>query len=110
MTQIWYYNFIILLFKLSCICLQLSENINIATTKKVKQTKQMTKTKKKDAALELEGNQQINQLKKKQFKKDKKMKMRKDKITMQLADGLENITMSSKGKDESYNFDTDFQM
>ena len=61
----------------------------------------------------LEGNQQLNQIKKKQFKKEKKDRRRRDKVSQQLAMGLENVSFKSNGEKTEgadYDFDTDFNM
>lgn len=60
--------------------------------------------------MELEGNQQLNQIRKKQFKKEKKQRNRREKVAQQLATGLENFSLntSKEMSVESYDFDTDF--
>lgn len=90
--------------------MQLTDKISISTSKKQKQAKPSPRVKKPDPEMELEGNQKLNQIKKKQFKKDKKERSKKDKIAMQLSSGLENFSLNSENKDDSYNFDTDFNM
>lgn len=56
----------------------------------------------------LEGNQQLNRLKKKEFKKEKKTKLKKEKVEIQLSGSLENFTLTNKIDD--YDFDTDFKV
>lgn len=59
--------------------------------------------------MEIEGNQKLNQIKKKQFKKEKKDRNRKEKVVLQLSNGLENINMS-KSSNEDYDFNVDFEL
>lgn len=58
--------------------------------------------------MQLEGNRQLNQLRKKQFKKEKKERNRREKVALQLSAGLENFSLNM---DESENFmNTDVNM
>lgn len=82
----------------------MSNKINVESKKTKKKGK--TETKKVDPEMELEGNLKLNQVRKKQFKKEKKMRNRRDKVAQQLASGLENFTLKSDNK--NYNFDTDY--
>lgn len=59
--------------------------------------------------MEIEGNQKLNQIKKKQFKKERKDRNRKEKVVLQLSNGLENINMS-KSSNEDYDFNVDFEL
>ncbi|XP_066260480.1 guanine nucleotide-binding protein-like 3 homolog [Euwallacea similis] len=91
----------------------LNDDINIATAKKSLVRKKMsaTRVKKTDPEMALEGNQKLNQIKRKQFKKEKKDRCRKEKVAQQLAAGLENFSLRSGDLNQShedYNFDTDF--
>lgn len=61
--------------------------------------------------MELEGNKKLNQIKKKQFKKEKKQRKRRDKVALQLATGLENFSLNadkSNLMEDDYDFKTDF--
>ncbi|KAK4876229.1 hypothetical protein RN001_012651 [Aquatica leii] len=89
----------------------LSSNINIVENKKIKKGKGETRLKKVDPEMLLEGNQQLNKVKKMQFKKAKKKERRKEKIALQVASGLENFTdPTQKQESDSYDFNTDFNM
>lgn len=79
---------------------QLSENIAIQATDKKKKSKGAA-AEKKNPEMQLEGNLKLNQIKKQQFKKEKKLKNRKEKIELQVAESVEN--------EGNYDFDTDFQ-
>lgn len=87
----------------------LSDNVSIAAKKKVISRKASTKT--VDPEMELEGNQKLNQIKKKQFKKEKKKQARRDKVAQQLSAGLENFSLKNgptKEINEDYDFNEDF--
>lgn len=62
--------------------------------------------KKTDPLFEIEGNQKLNKVKKLQFKKDKKERARKEKEASQLANQLDEISVSVN---DDYDFDTDFK-
>lgn len=87
----------------------MSENVNIQVKKKKKHATKENATK-KDAEMNLEGNQQLNKVRKQQFKQQKKKQLRADKVALQLAAGLENVTVQNSDKSEGYNFETDFVM
>lgn len=90
--------------------MQLSNRVKVTATKKNERNKAEPRTKKADPEMELEGNQKLNQIRKKQFKKEKKQRNRREKVAQQLAVGLENFSLNTQ-KDmsvESYDFDTDF--
>lgn len=83
--------------------------MSIAAKKKVISRKASTKT--VDPEMELEGNQKLNQIKKKQFKKEKKKQARRDKVAQQLSAGLENFSLKNgptKEINEDYDFNEDF--
>lgn len=64
-----------------------------------------------DREMELEGNQKLNQIKKKQFKKEKKQRNRRDKVAQQLSAGLENFSLDidkTNAMVDDYDFKTDF--
>ncbi|XP_066155961.1 guanine nucleotide-binding protein-like 3 homolog [Euwallacea fornicatus] len=91
----------------------LNENINIGPGKKslIGKTTSVTRVKKTNPEMALEGNQKLNQIKKKQFKKERKDRSRKEKVAQQLATGLENFSLCSgdlNETNEDYNFHTDF--
>lgn len=66
---------------------------------------------KKDPEMELEGNLKLNQIRKKQFKKEKKQRNRKEKIALQLSEGLNMCSLNgNKSEEENYNFETDFEI
>lgn len=90
---------------------QLSNNINVNIEKKVKSKKASKIPNKKIAEPEndLEGNRKLNKLVKKKFKADVKNRLRKEKVEMQLADGLENFTISTKSE-TNYDFGEDYKM
>lgn len=94
--------------------LQLSKQINVDSTNKKskKQKKRNSNAKTKvDAEMQLEGNLQLNQIKKKQFKKERKMKNRKEIAEKQLTNGLNNFTIageSTSNDNENYSFETDY--
>lgn len=86
------------------------DNVNVAIKKKQKQkAKAKPRIKKGDPEMEIEGNKKLNQIKKKQFKKERKDKNRKEKLTMQLSNGVDNITLN-KSNNENYDFNVDFDM
>ncbi|XP_018576032.1 guanine nucleotide-binding protein-like 3 homolog [Anoplophora glabripennis] len=88
----------------------LSDRIKVAPTKKSGKSKVEPRLKKVDPEMELEGNQKLNQIRKNQFKKEKKQRNRREKVSQQLAAGLDNFSLNTN-KDmsvESYDFDTDF--
>nr|CAH7755874.1 unnamed protein product [Callosobruchus chinensis] len=86
----------------------LSKNMNVAA-KKAQKPKQTPRVKKLDPEMELEGNLKLNQLKKKQFKKDKKQRRRRETVALQLSAGLENFNITAVSEStESYDFKTDF--
>lgn len=81
--------------------------------KNIKKGGGKSESKKKDPEMELEGNQQLNKVRKMQFKKDRKQRMRKEVVAMQLSAGLDNVSFAAKqeGKgEENYDFDEDFKM
>ncbi|XP_056634634.1 guanine nucleotide-binding protein-like 3 homolog [Diorhabda sublineata] len=89
----------------------ISASTNVVSTKKKQKQKGIPRVKKVNPEMELEGNQQLNQIKKKQFKKEKKDRRRRDKVAQQLSIGLDNFSLNgTKDKDtlENYDFDTDF--
>lgn len=87
----------------------LSGNINIATKKKSLGEKLNShRVKNVDSEMLLEGNQKLNQLKKKQFKKEKKDMARKEKLSKQLSAGLESVSLKTQSED--YDFETDFNI
>ncbi|XP_028134415.1 guanine nucleotide-binding protein-like 3 homolog [Diabrotica virgifera virgifera] len=81
---------------------------NIVSNKKKQKQKGVARLKKLDPEMELEGNQKLNQIRKKQFKKEKKDQRRREKVAMQLSSGLENFNLNKSNESEDYNFDTDF--
>jgi nuclear GTP-binding protein len=90
----------------------LSDKISVATSKRRRKKGKKDEAKKRDPEMELEGNLKLNQVKKKQFKKEKKMRNRRDRVAQQLSTGLENfnLTSESEKKDADYSFDQDFVM
>lgn len=90
----------------------MSDRVKVASAKKKEKAKSELRTKKVDPEMELEGNQKLNQIRKKQFKREKKQRNRREKVAQQLAAGLENFSLDT-GKDmsvENYEFDRDFVM
>lgn len=78
---------------------------------KKKQKTAERSNKKIDPEMELEGNQKLNQIKKKQFKKEKKQRNRRDKVAQQLSAGLENFSLNmdkNNANEADYDFKTDF--
>ncbi|XP_063378870.1 guanine nucleotide-binding protein-like 3 homolog isoform X1 [Cydia fagiglandana] len=66
-----------------------------------------------DPEMLLEGNTKLNKLRKQQFKKDKKKHARNEKVAVNLAGVLENVTLTSfknTSKKDEYNFKEDFAM
>ncbi|RZC31879.1 GN3L Grn1, MMR HSR1, and/or FeoB N domain containing protein [Asbolus verrucosus] len=86
----------------------LSKKISIQN-RKMKKNKNET-TKKVDPEMTLEGNQKLNQIKKMQFKKEKKMRNRREKVAQTLASGLENFSLTTDKQDTDYSFDEDYVM
>ncbi|XP_047521458.1 guanine nucleotide-binding protein-like 3 homolog [Pieris napi] len=64
---------------------------------------------KKDPEMQIEGNTKLNQIKKMQFKKDKKKRARNERKAVELADVLETVTLTSINKDD-YSFKEDFSL
>ncbi|XP_043475681.1 guanine nucleotide-binding protein-like 3 homolog [Leptopilina heterotoma] len=64
------------------------------------------KKKKTDPLFEIEGNQNLNKIKKLQFKKEKKERARKEKEAVQLSNQLDQISVNTN---DDYDFDTDFK-
>jgi len=90
----------------------LNSNINVETKKKKnKKEKSEARVKKADPEMQLDGNQKLNKIKKAEFKKQKKMERRKEKVALQLAAGLESFSLTGEQKsDDSYDFSSDFNM
>ncbi|XP_072378210.1 guanine nucleotide-binding protein-like 3 homolog [Diabrotica undecimpunctata] len=86
----------------------ITANTNVVSNKKKQKQKGVARLKKLDPEMELEGNQKLNQIRKKQFKKEKKDQRRREKVAMQLSSGLENFNLNKSNESEDYNFDTDF--
>ncbi|CAG9828930.1 unnamed protein product [Diabrotica balteata] len=86
----------------------ITANTNIVSNKKKQKQRGVARLKKLDPEMELEGNQKLNQIRKKQFKKEKKDQRRREKVAMQLSSGLENFNLNKSNESEDYNFDTDF--
>ncbi|KAG5897472.1 hypothetical protein JTB14_031098 [Gonioctena quinquepunctata] len=88
----------------------LSKNIKLTTTKKKGKSKGEARTKKVDPEMALEGNQKLNQIKKLEFKKEKKKRNRRARVSQQLAESLESVSLntSKEMSVENYDFDTDF--
>lgn len=86
----------------------------IVPTKKVKKDAKAVqkknnatqKKKKTDPLFEIEGNQNLNKIKKLQFKKEKKERARKEKEAVQLSNQLDQISVNAN---DDYDFDTDFK-
>ncbi|CAK1552840.1 unnamed protein product [Leptosia nina] len=64
---------------------------------------------KKDPEMLIEGNTKQNKLRKMQFKKDKKKRVKSEKKAVELADVLENVTLTTM-KNDDYSFKEDFPM
>ncbi|KAJ8928028.1 hypothetical protein NQ314_019439, partial [Rhamnusium bicolor] len=88
----------------------LSGTINVTTVKKNVKNRGEARSKKIEPEMTLEGNQKLNQIRKKQFKKEKKQRNKRDKVAQQLASGLENFSLNTDKNMsvESYDFDKDF--
>ncbi|TGZ58409.1 guanine nucleotide-binding protein-like 3 homolog [Temnothorax longispinosus] len=69
-----------------------------------KKDKSGERKKKPDPLFEIEGNQKLNKLKKLQFKKEKKARVRREKAATKLAGQLEGFKLTSN----DYDFNTDF--
>ncbi|XP_035457750.2 guanine nucleotide-binding protein-like 3 homolog [Spodoptera frugiperda] len=65
---------------------------------------------KEDPEMQIEGNTKQNLLRKQQFKKDKKKKARNEKQAVNLANVLENVTITSYKKKDDYDFKEDFSL
>ncbi|KAJ0179710.1 hypothetical protein K1T71_004301 [Dendrolimus kikuchii] len=65
---------------------------------------------KTDPEMLLEGNTKQNKLRKMQFKKDKKKKAKNEKQAVNLADVLENVTLTTYKKKDDYDFKEDFSL
>ncbi|KAF5308500.1 hypothetical protein FQR65_LT06165 [Abscondita terminalis] len=92
----------------------LGANVNIVENKKIKKSQGEVRLKKVNPEMLLEGNQQLNRVKKLEFKKAKKKERRKEKATLELANGLDNFTITEPTQkqetDDNYDFNTDFYM
>ncbi|XP_028162357.1 guanine nucleotide-binding protein-like 3 homolog [Ostrinia furnacalis] len=86
----------------------LPKSLNIRS-KLDKSNKQNERTK-SDPEMAIEGNTKQNKLRKMQFKKDKKKRARNEKVAGNLADVLENVTLTSIKKKDDYNFKEDFSL
>ncbi|ERL88823.1 guanine nucleotide-binding protein-like 3 homolog [Dendroctonus ponderosae] len=87
----------------------LSGNIAVAANKKPL-LQPAAKGKKRSGEMALPGNLQLNQLKKRQFKKEKKDRARRERVALQLSAGLENFNLKTTASvEEDYNFDEDFE-
>lgn len=87
----------------------LPKSVNIRANKQDKGTRSNEKTK-TDPEMLIEGNTKLNKLRKQQFKKDKKKKAKNEKQAIQLADVLENVTITSFKKKDDYDFKEDFSL
>ncbi|XP_063929767.1 guanine nucleotide-binding protein-like 3 homolog [Zophobas morio] len=87
----------------------LSKKISVESRKKSKKNNKKEE-KKIDPEMELDGNQKLNQVRKNQFKKEKKLRNRREKVALQLASGLENFNITNDKNDANYSFETDFVM
>ncbi|KAB0795362.1 hypothetical protein PPYR_12201 [Photinus pyralis] len=88
----------------------LPDNISVSSKKTTKRKKKESNMAKPDPEMQLEGNQQLNRVRKQQFKKDKKKERRKEKVSLQLSAGLENFTLTDGLKEDDYDFNTDFNL
>ncbi|KAK5645484.1 hypothetical protein RI129_006784 [Pyrocoelia pectoralis] len=90
----------------------LPKNINITQNNATKKKKKEANVKKPDPEMLLEGNQQLNRIRKLQFKKDKKKERRKERVTLQLSAGLENFSLGdgARKSEDDYDFNTDFNL
>ncbi|XP_022115488.2 guanine nucleotide-binding protein-like 3 homolog [Pieris rapae] len=84
----------------------LPRSVNIRP--KLDKTNKSERTK-KDPEMQIEGNTKLNQIRKMQFKKDKKKRAKNEKKAVELADVLENVTLTSINKDD-YSFKEDFSL
>ncbi|KAJ8732990.1 hypothetical protein PYW07_015589 [Mythimna separata] len=87
----------------------LPKSVSIRANKQDKGAKSEGKTK-ADPEMLIEGNTKLNKLRKQQFKKDKKKKARNEKQAVNLADVLENVTITSYKKKDDYDFKEDFSL
>ncbi|CAG9560702.1 unnamed protein product [Danaus chrysippus] len=78
----------------------------ISKLDKSKKTNEKTKS---DPEMLIEGNTKQNKLRKMQFKKDKKKKAKNEKQAVNLADVLENVTLTTLNKSDEYDFKDDFK-
>uniref|UniRef100_S4PV48 Guanine nucleotide-binding protein-like 3-like protein n=4 Tax=Pararge aegeria TaxID=116150 RepID=S4PV48_9NEOP len=76
---------------------------------KLDKTNKSSEKTKADPEMLIEGNTKLNKLRKMQFKRDKKKKARNEKQAVNLADVLENVTLSSANKSDVYDFKEDFK-
>lgn len=79
--------------------------MNVNTRKKGKNQVVESRLKKKQPGMELEGNQQLNKVRKLQFKKEKKKRNRQEKAKLQLAAKVDNTNTESKDAGENYDFE-----
>ncbi|XP_077266191.1 nucleostemin 1 isoform X2 [Temnothorax americanus] len=91
--------------------IEMQKETEYKVQKKLKKKLQNTKKdvsgerkKKPDPLFEIEGNQKLNKLKKLQFKKEKKARVRREKAATKLAGQLEGFKLTSN----DYDFNTDF--
>ncbi|XP_024883704.1 guanine nucleotide-binding protein-like 3 homolog [Temnothorax curvispinosus] len=91
--------------------IEMQKETEYKVQKKLKKKLQDTKKdmsgerkKKPDPLFEIEGNQKLNKLKKLQFKKEKKARVRREKAATKLAGQLEGFKLTSN----DYDFNTDF--
>ncbi|XP_059052494.1 guanine nucleotide-binding protein-like 3 homolog [Achroia grisella] len=77
---------------------------------KLDKNKKSNERTKGDPEMLLEGNTKQNRMKKMQFKKDKKKKVRNEKKAVDLAGVLENVTLTSAPKKDGYDFKADFSL
>lgn len=89
---------------------ELSQKVVSIPIKKgnVKQTKKKAEDK-KNPEMDLEGNQKLNQIRKLQFKKEKKQRNRREKVALHLSADLEKFSFKSK-EEKDYDFDDDFNL
>ncbi|XP_075970898.1 nucleostemin 1 [Anticarsia gemmatalis] len=86
----------------------LPKTVNIRSKlDKSNKSKEKSKT---DPEMLLEGNMKQNKLRKMQFKKDKKNKARTEKQAVNLADVLENVSLTTYKKKDDYDFKEDFSL
>ncbi|XP_013136247.1 PREDICTED: guanine nucleotide-binding protein-like 3 homolog [Papilio polytes] len=65
---------------------------------------------KKNPEMQIEGNTKQNKLRKMQFKKDKKKQKKVEKQAVNLANVLENVTLTTYKKTDDYDFKEDFSL